>query len=165
MTDGRAISARMRPNGAESYFLAGQRCFYAAGEDRDYVSAYNWYAEAAKRGHAHAAYLCGYMLQTGMAGKVNLRKGNNFLKKAVAKNDVQAILRLARNCFYGLGFQRNYKKAFDLWKKGTRLGCPEAEYYLGLCYQKGISVRPNAEKAKKHVSNACKNGFAFGELQ
>ena len=66
---------------------------------------------------------------------------------------------LARNFYYGYGVKRNEKKAFKLWSKGAKQGLAEAEYYLGLCYSKGIYVKSNIRKSKKHLYNALDNGF------
>lgn len=148
----------------ENQFLIAQKYFFGHGEDRNYEVAAAWYKEAARRGHAAAQYMYAYILLTGIAGKVNVKLGNAYLKKSAAKNNLNAILLLARNYYYGLGFEkdlaRNRKMAFKLWQKGANLGCAEAEYYLGLCYCKGIHVKTDMIKSKKHILSALEKGFS-----
>ncbi len=148
----------------ENQFLLGEKYFYGSGETRNVALAESWYKEAAKRGHASATYMVGYILLSGVAGKIDMRKGTAYLKRAAAKNHVKAVLLLARNYYYGYGLKRNEKKAFKAWRKAALLGSPEAEYYLGLCYGKGIYVRQDFIKAKKHLYNAFENGFDLAEV-
>ena len=143
----------------ENQYLLGEKYFYGSGETRNVALAESWYKEAAKRGHVSATYMLGYILLTGAAGKTDMRKGTSLVKKAAAKNHVKAVLLLAKNYYYGYGIRRNEKYAFRNWKKGAALGSPEADYYLGLCYGKGICVRQDFIKAKKHLYNALENGF------
>lgn len=150
--------------GTENQFLLGEKYFYGYGERKNFALAESWYREAAKKGHAAATYMYGYMTINGLAGEINLRKGNSLIKKAAAKNNVKAMLLLARNYYYGYGIKRNEKKAFKTWEKGAKLGCAEAEYYLGLCYEKGIYVTPDLMRAKKHLFNALEAGFDLAKI-
>ena len=65
--------------------------------------------------------------------------------------------------YYGYGVKKNHKYAFKLWDKGAKLGCPEAEYYLGLCYAKGIHVKVNILKSKRHLYNALEKGYGLAQ--
>ena len=150
--------------GTENQFLLGEKYFYGYGEQKNLALAESWYKEAAKKGHAAATYMYGYMTINGLAGEINLRKGNLLIKKAAAKNNLKAMLLLARNYYYGYGIKRNEKKAFKTWEKGAKLGCAEAEYYLGLCYEKGIYVKPDLMRAKKHLYNALESGFDLAKI-
>ena len=69
------------------------------------------------------------------------------------------MLLLARNYFYGVGVDKNVKKAVKIWKKASEIGCPEAKYYLGLCYDKGVTVRRYVMKAKKYLFAALEDGY------
>ena len=143
----------------ENQYLMGEKYFYGLGVETDVKVAGSWYKEAAKRGHAAAAYMYGYILLTGMAGTIDLKRGNGYMKKATRLSDKNAALFLARNYYYGYGLKKNDKRAYKLWKKGAKKGCAEAEYYLGLCYEKGIYVKPDVLKAKRHLLAAFENGF------
>ncbi|MBR1867002.1 MAG: sel1 repeat family protein [Clostridia bacterium] len=152
-----------RENNAERQFNIAQKYFYGGEGEEDISLASEWYEEAAKRGHPEAQYMRGYILQAGLTGKVDYRKGHGYLKRAASGDNIQAILMLARNYYYGAGAQRKVGKAVKMWKKGAELGCPEAEYYLGLCYYKGDYVRKNDKKARSHFQNALKGGFIPAE--
>lgn len=155
MVKGEAVSR------AESYFAAGEKYFFGNGEDKNVALAKICYIKAAKCGNASAAYMAGFIMVSGTEGKTNVRRGTAYLKKAAAKYHDGAILLLARNYYYGYGVKRNVKKAFRCWERGAEAGCAEAEYYLGLCYAKGIYVRKNLPKAKKHLTEALENGFSI----
>ena len=152
-----------KENNAERQFNIAQKLFYGSENSEDISNASEWYAEAAKRGHSEAQFMSGYILQTGLGGKVNYKKGAEYLKKAAGGDNIQAILTLARSYYYGAGAQRKVGKAIKMWKKGTLLGCPEAEYYLGLCYYKGEHLRKNSQKAKYHFQKALEGGFIPAE--
>lgn len=148
----------------ENQYLLGEKYFFADGETRNVALAENWYKEAAKRGHVSAAYMTGYIMLSGAAGKIDMKHGTRYLKRAAAKNHVKALLLLARNFYYGYGVKRSEKKAFKTWKQGAALGSPEAEYYLGLCYGKGIYVKQNFVEAKRHLYNAFENGYDIAKV-
>ncbi|MBQ4099824.1 MAG: sel1 repeat family protein [Clostridia bacterium] len=93
----------------------------------------------------------------------DMKKGAKVLQKAVSKNDIDAVLLLARNYYYGYGVKKNDKKAYKFWKKGVRLDSGESAYYCGLCFAKGIYVGKNRKKAEKYLSIADDLGFAFAK--
>ena len=148
----------------ENQFLLGENYFYGVRCEQNYKLAGSWYKEAAKRGHAAAMYMYGYMAMFGLLGKTDIAEGTRYVKRAAAKGNLHAILLLARNYYDGFGVKKNDKKAFLFWKKGAELGCPEAEYYLGLCYEKGIYVRENILKSKRHLYNALENGYSLAKV-
>jgi len=144
---------------AENQYLLGQKYYYGKGTDKNLTLAESWFKESAKRGHLGATFMYAYLLLTGESGIVDIKKGIKFLKRASAKNYSHALLMLARNYYYGFGVERSEKKAFRLWEKGYKLGIAEAEYYMGICYVKGIYVKENTLKGKRHIFNAVENGF------
>jgi TPR repeat protein len=93
----------------------------------------------------------------------DMKKGAKVLKKAVLKNDIDAVLLLARNYYYGYGVKKNDKKAYKLWKKGAMLNSGESAYYCGLCFAKGIYVGKNRKKAEKYLKISDKLGFSFAK--
>ncbi len=148
----------------ENQYILAQKYYYGIGEDKDLDEAREWYGEAAKRGHVAASFMYAYLLLSGESGYVNVRRGIKYLKKACSKNYTNALLLMARNYFYGFGIKRSERKAFKLWQKGTKLGSAEAEYYLGLCYSKGIYVKTDIIKSKKHLLSAFHNGYHVAKV-
>lgn len=144
---------------AENQYLLGQKYYYGVGESKNLTLAESWFKESAKRGHVGATFMYAYLLLSGESGIVDLKQGVKFLKRACSKNYSYALLMLAKNYYYGYGVEKSDKKAFKLWEKGYKLGFAEAEYYMGLCYAKGIYVKENTLKGKKHVLNALENGY------
>ena len=145
--------------GVENQYLLAQKYYYGIGAEKNLKIAEEWYKQAARGGHTASMFMYAYLLLTGESGSINLKKGTRYLKRACERNFAQAILLLARNYYYGYGVKRSEKKAFKLWKRGALLGSAESEYYLGLCYSKGIHVKQNIAKSKQHLFNALENGF------
>ena len=143
----------------ENQFLLGEKYFFGCEETKNVPLAASWYAEAAKRGHVSATFMLLFILLSGEAGRVDLKKGFGLVKKAAKFNHPKAVMMLARSYYYGYGVRRSEKKAFRTWQKGAKLGITEAEYYLGLCYDKGIYVKRDVIEAKKHLYAALENGF------
>ncbi len=104
----------------ENQYLTGEKYFYGLGVETDVNAAENWYKRAAKGGHAAAAYMYGYIMLTGLSGKVDLKRGNRYIKKAADLGDRNAVLMLARNYYYGYGVKKNDRKAYRLWQKARR---------------------------------------------
>ena len=106
----------------ENQFLLGENYFYGVNCEKNYELAGSWYREAAKRGHAAATYMYGYMLMFGLLNKTDLSEGSKYIRRAAEKGNLQAVLLIARNYYYGFGVRKNDKKAFRWWKKGAQLG-------------------------------------------
>ena len=81
----------------ENQFLLGENYFYGVRCEQNYKLAGSWYKEAAKRGHAAAMYMYGYMAMFGLLGKTDIAEGTRYVKRAAAKGNLHAILLLARN--------------------------------------------------------------------
>jgi len=88
-------------------------------------------------------------------------RNNRNLKKAL-KNDSNAQLEVARYYFYGLGGNKNYKKALEWYKKAANLKDSDAAYMQGVIYLNGYGVKKDLNKAKKwfHNSKLLDNYYA-----
>ena len=144
---------------AESGYQLGDRYFYGKGVAADRNIAREWYKFAAEKGHSGARYMYGYLLLAEARGERDLIDGIKYLKKAANRRHTGAMLLLARNYFYGVGVKKSEKKAFKVWKKASDTGCPEAKYYLGLCYEKGIAVKRDVIKSKSYLFSALESGY------
>ena len=149
----------------ENQYLLAQKYYYGIGVEQNLRIAEEWYKECAKKGHVAGTFMYAYLLLSGESGKIDLKLGTKYLKRACNRNFEQAILLLARNYYYGYGVKRSEKRAYKLWKKGTALGSAEAEYYLGICYSNEIYVRRNIAKSKKHIYNALNAGFTVAKAR
>ena len=144
---------------AESCYLLAEKYFNGNGTQKDREIAKQWYEAAAKKGHTAAQYMYGYLLCVSARNEKELIKGVKYIKQSAKKSHTAAMLLLARNYFYGVGVKKSEKKAFKTWKKASVAGCPEAQYYIGLCYDKGIYVKRNVLKAKRYLFGALENGY------
>ncbi len=145
-------------NSSELGFLNGEKSFYGINRDKSNEYAKRYYRLSAKRGHAGAQYMYGYILTRGIAGQVNVKKGVRYIKRAAKQNYVPAIMETAKNYYYGFGLKKSGRQAMNFWRRGAFLGDGEANYYLGLCYHKGEFVRKNEKLAEKYFSVAREKG-------
>ena len=144
---------------AESCYMLAEKYYNGIGVEKNREIAKDWYYQAAKKGHASAQYMYGYILCVSARGEKDLALGVKYVKASANKLHTGAMLLLARNYFYGVGVKKSERKAFKVWKKASEIGCPEAQYYLGLCYDKGIYVKRDVLKSKKYLFRALENGY------
>lgn len=55
--------------------------------------------------------------------------------------------------------KKNYKNAFNLFKKAAELGCPEAMSNLGLLYAEGEGTLKDLKQAKYWIKKAYDGGM------
>ena len=70
--------------------------------------------------------------------------------------------------FYaGNGVPQNFKEAVKWFRLAVEQGVPEAEWRLGLCFERGQGVPADVEQAVLHYRRAADRGFeiAIGELR
>lgn len=59
-----------------------------------------------------------------------------------------AFYNLGRCYYFGHGFEQNYTKAFEYFKKAAEDGYPQAQNNVGMCYYHGTGVVRNVTEAK-----------------
>lgn len=61
----------------------------------------------------------------------------------------------------GEGIERDYKKMFELYKKGAELGDAKCIYRLGCCYKSGIIdvVDKDLDRASELINKAMSMGY------
>jgi len=81
---------------------------------------------------------------------------NEELSKLTNKEPI-AMYVLARRVLVGKNIEKDYDKAFNLFKKSAKLGYTKSKYHLGLCYEKGIGTNQDYNKAIKWYTKAANN--------
>ena len=91
----------------------------------------------------------------------DLKQAVVWYKKAASGKDPEALFRLAMICRDGDGGESvDFLKMFELVTAAAELGHLEAQYQLGYCYENGIGVPINVEKAKFWYAKAAERGHA-----
>ena len=89
---------------------------------------------------------------------IKLNKYLNCSNEELIKSinyDCIAMYVLARKLLVGKETEKDYKKAFELFKKSAKLGYTKSQYHLGLCYEQGIGTDQNYNKAIKWYTKAA----------
>ena len=100
----------------------------------------------AKAGDAQAQFCTGEFFYNGNGVAKDVKVAAKWYDMAVAQNHEGAKKSLCG--FYSKELENRVKNDGD----------SELQYYLGLCYQKGIEVKPNAEKAAKLFEASMNQG-------
>lgn len=114
--------------------------------------AFFWAQKSAKQGFAPAMFKLGEFYRMGIGTKINLKLAHKWLKKATKKRNIDATNWLIGDYLVGI-FKTSNRKMLSLCKKSSKKDSRVGEYYLGLCYFKGIGVRKNVKKAKEHLQS------------
>jgi len=115
---------------------------------------------AEQNGNAQAQYRYGALLLQGQGGPMEQAQGIAMLEKAAAQDHAAASLLLARIYLTGnaAGTARNPERAAALLLAAANQGHGEAQYYLGLLYQKGSGVVKDPKQAFTLFKRAAENG-------
>ena len=118
--------------------------------------AIKWYTLSAEQGNADAQYDLAKLYEHDK----DFENANRWYKKAVRKENPNAIFSLGYNYFYGRGLEQNYAKALELFRKSAELDYPPAQNALGKFYQDGLIVEKDYNKAREYFEKAVEQGFA-----
>lgn len=127
-----------------------------------FAFAFFWMQKSAKLGYVPAMSELGNYYRKGIGTKVNVKKAHKWLIKASKNDSKNAVNLLVSDYLYGI-FKSSPKKALELCQKASKIDSKLGEYYLGLCYIKGIGVRKDIEKARYHFTISAINGFDFAK--
>uniref|UniRef100_A0A3Q1IED6 Uncharacterized protein n=1 Tax=Anabas testudineus TaxID=64144 RepID=A0A3Q1IED6_ANATE len=105
---------------------------------------------AVQLGDPVSMYDYGIVLMQGQGVEKDIPKALTFLKKAMEKGFVPAINALA---WYYEQFERDYKKAVELWEQADVLESPDAALNLAVMYSQGLYPG----KAADQVSSTLKH--------
>lgn len=162
------LAQKDQASDALPYFLAGcelgysAACFNAAvcyetglGTKKDLIKAKELYEAAVEKGHIAAMYNLGvfYMEGIGNVSK-DLHKSLDLFERAA-----DAGLKEAQRAM-GLHYIRSKEvdKAIPFLDAASKQKDPDAEYYLGLCYENGWGIDENMAKAADLYSKAAHQG-------
>jgi TPR repeat protein len=77
-----------------------------------------------------------------------LKKAIYWYEKAANNGNTIIAMQNLGNCYlYGEGVEKNYNKAFELFKQSAEGGYSGGMTSLGYCYDKGIGIKIDKQKA------------------
>ena len=143
--------------------LNSQGCKYL--NEKDYISAYKYFVEAARLGDLNAIYNVGYCCFNGFGVSKNYDKAFRFLDKFVDTNSS-----LSTNATYlcgvmldngGYGIKANKNLAAEYYSKAAEEGHAWSLLMLGRL----IQLKGNYNTSKECIETAMKNAPNDYELQ
>ena len=136
------------------FVLYVRRALDAANESKrteNAEKAENWLRMAAEEGYPPAQFNI-YIS--------DLDKDVKWLEKAAEKNYPPAQNELGALYYSGKNdIVRNPKKAVEFFRKAADKGNAKAQFYLGVCYDRGMGVKQNDKEAFKWYEESAKQGY------
>ena len=74
-----------------------------------------------------------------------------WYEKAVNNGNIIAIHNLGNYYINGMGVEKDYNKAFVLFKQSDEKGLPDGITMLGYCYNNGIGISMDEQKHLNYI--------------
>lgn len=126
----------------------------------DFVDAYNWYLQAAEKGHANSMYNLGKMYNHGRGVTRNYAEAVRWYLQAAEKGQADAMVYLGVMYNHGRGVARNDAEAFRWFRQAAEKGQVDAMVYLAKMYNHGQGVARNDAEAVRWYRQAAEKGRA-----
>ena len=129
----------------------------AAARD-DYSLAEYWLSEAAESGDAQALYELSKCIRKDPHSRYPVDKDTDLLKKSSENGYPAAMYEMGLHYLtdfsFDSPFNRDEKKAAELFLKAADKGFVPAQYQLGCCYIEGVGVEKSLDKAIEWLTKA-----------
>ena len=139
----------------------GWAYLFGKGVKRDYGSAMEWFQKAVQTGNATSYIHIGNCYFYGWGVKQDYAEAISNYKKAIADSyypSYSGYLRMGECYLLGRGVAQDYNQAVQMFEKGQK-GNSLANFYLALCYEMGLGVEQNMQKAQEHMRKAEELGY------
>ena len=151
---------------ADAQYSLGCCYLLGNGVEKCEKEGVRWFRKAAEQGNAAAQYGLGICHEEGTGVKQSYGEAIGWYRKAAKQGDedakeaierVTALMKNQNNTNTTVE-ERTYN-SFDDLKEAAEQGNADAQYYLGLCYEKGNNVpNANCKKAIEWFGKAAKQG-------
>ena len=149
---------------AKAMFYLGNWYAEGKGVTKDIAQAKAWYEKAAKLGEPHAMYNLGWLLSR--EGSDAYSSGAlGLLQDAAAKGHAEAMVTVGELYYKGHGVRKDRAEAVRWFKMAAEKKQPIGYYYLAFCYNAGIAVDKDPERAASYLIDSLKGGYQFAGEQ
>ncbi len=161
---------QLENSASQGYYLAkialGDEYYRGAIIERDYYKAFSLFQDAAQEDESGFSYYnIGFCYEHGHGIEQNTDLAFENYRMSADKGDVNGRLKLATFYYLGIGAEKNYTKAFDLYRDiahGERNGI--AFYAMGICYLHGNGVDQNYQNAFESFKLSSEIGSDIGKI-
>lgn len=133
----------------------------------DSLRAYQCYKQSADLGNAIGYYMLGHALQHGIGVEENkelsdqsYRQSFAMLNELLSQREDKILLNFLGSAYYwGDGVEEDRVKAAECYLRSAELGNPETQYKIATCYESGIGVKKDLDKALYWYQQAAEQGW------
>jgi TPR repeat protein len=131
---------------------------FGKGVSKDPAETRAWLGKAARHGDGDAARMVGQIYRVGE------HVGSDMLEAAkwytLGSEQGDAVSQFELGAMYLSGpLEKDAKKAFSLFERAAAQGNTNAEYQLGVCYENGIGVAADIDKAVEAYRKSVQGGM------
>lgn len=140
---------------------------------QDYSKAFGWFTRAAELGFGNAQIDLGRMYNNGLGTEKDETKAKYWYEKASSNADPTTLHNLGLLYFKGQNVQRNYERAFDLFRRAYaainldddtfRTEKRQSARFIAVMYSKGWGVSENKRYAREWYERAAHEGDAYAQ--
>lgn len=145
-----------KPEQARRLYQAG----VSARANGDEANAFRQFQDAAKLGHAAAAYEVSRAYAEGRGTERDLAAAGQWTNTAAQLGDPRAQFELGAAYYGGIGVERDYAVAAEFLEKAATQGHAQAQYLLGEAYSNGRGVLQNTTWAARWYGKAAAQGLS-----
>lgn len=151
---------------AEAQFIVGGMLYQGQGTDPDRRNGFKWLLKAAEQGKSspESLNIIGGHYLRGRFVPQNYLEAKKWLGQAADQGSVSAQNDLAYLHYYGLGGERDYNKAMELYEKAALQGDVLAQANLGLMHASGTGTATDRALGYAWYSLAASRGNTMASL-
>lgn len=149
---------------AEAQAVLGGLYLDAEAPLADPVKAAAWLGKAVSQRYPAAFFSLSELYERGVGVTKDIKKADELLLQAADFGDPKAQLKIAKYYLtgaFGHAFPQNFRTALDWFKRASAHGVAEAEYEVGLRYERNEGVdKPDMAHAVASYLKAAEMGYA-----
>ncbi|WP_444641242.1 SEL1-like repeat protein [Caproiciproducens sp. R1] len=135
------------------------------GTEQDNYAAFQWYVEAAEKGHPHAAYCTARAYYEGAGTEQSYPDAVKWYQKAAKSGDAYAMYELGKMYRDGIGVESNKEKAYQHFLAAAKLGHEFAQFAAAKALLSGAGVEKNIQGAVDWFRECAEKENPFAAYQ
>lgn len=117
--------------------------YYGFGLPKDARTAYDWFKKSAEGGNKVAATFMHYIEDE---------------RELANLHDAEKQFELGWSYYTGDGYEKNFDKAFECFRRAALMGHENAQFNLAIMYYRGEGIRQDTDKALSWYEKAAEQG-------
>lgn len=135
------------------------------GTEQDDEIAFQWYVEAAEKGHPHAAYCTARACYEGTGTEQSYPNAVKWYQKAANGGDAYAMYALGKMYRDGIGVELNNEQAYQYFLAAAKLEHEFAQFAAAKALLSGTGVEKNVQGAIYWFRKCSEKGNPFAAYQ